>query len=119
MKYVYNIKELDINGHKRMYFCLEEGFETIATFLNSDISGEGSAKFFIDKIKRVLNGEKSNGSASGNSCVLFIKPDFVEIKDKYFYERVSIIETTELILLIETYIYEKKKYKEELDKEYW
>lgn len=114
MKYSYEIKELNINGNKHMYFALEEGLERVSTFINSDIGGDGAAHFFIGKIKSVLNGEKSDDFTGGNTSTLLIKSDVIEVKDKYFDNGVVRIEPIELILLIEKYIEDKKRYMENL-----
>ncbi len=110
MKYSYSIKELDMNGYKTMYFCLEDGLEPVTNFINTDISSEKGANLFINKIKRVLEGDVSSDVVSGNSSVLTIKHDFVDVEEMFFGNKVVSIEPTELILLIEAFVMEKKNY---------
>jgi hypothetical protein len=113
MKYTYSIKELNMNGYKKMYFSLDEGLKSISVFLNSDISSENTANLFIEKIKKVQNGEiKSPYTFGGNTCSLKIMPDIIYVQESYMDNGPVSIEPGELISLIESYIIEKKKYKE-------
>jgi hypothetical protein len=113
MKYNYSIKELDINGYKQMWLYLDDGLEPISLFLNSDIGSDNTANMFIEKIRQVQNGElKSPHLFGGNTCALDIRQGIVYVRETYLQKRVVSIEPGELISLIESYIIEKKKYKE-------
>lgn len=116
MKYPYFIKEYERNGVKRIYFSLDEKLLPVSRFINTDITGEEGARFFINRIKKVQNGEVAINTVSGNSTVLTIKPGFVVVKEMFFNNEAVSIETAELIQLIETFLLEKKIYMDNVER---
>lgn len=112
MKYSYLIQELQMNGYKKIYFSLEEGLEPVSNFLNIDVGGEVIGLYFINRLKKVLNGDVPMDSTGGNTSSLTIKPDFTDVEEKYLKKRTVQLETSELIPLIEAFITEKKKFEE-------
>ncbi len=113
MKYCYTTTELNVHGRKMIKICLPEGLEPIALFLNSDIGEENTARLFIDKIRKVQNGEvEFPYTLGGNTCVLDIRPNIVYVEEIFLKKRVVSIEPDEFIILIEACIMEKKKFQE-------
>ena len=110
MKYSYSVEALQLKYSKHFTFVLSKEFETITRFLNSDIGEEYGASIYLKEIKSVQSGEIEEKTISGNSTIIRIKSDFTIVTDMFFEQKSVSIETTELILLIEAFIKEKKKF---------
>lgn len=110
MKYNYSIEFLDMGGQKDFYFRLPSELSAVEIFINSDIQSEYMRKKVKDECLQVQNGELEEISFNSNNCSTTIRPDYTTIKDRYSeINNIFTIETSELILLIDAYIEEKKK----------
>jgi hypothetical protein len=107
MKYNYRVEFLKIGGDKRLVFRLPDELRVVEIFMNSDIQSEYMSKKFKDYCTQVQKGKLKEKAFSSNNCSTTIKPDYVQIMDKYSEENnVISIETSELILLIEAFVNE-------------
>lgn len=112
MKYSYSIDYIELKNSKHFTFALPIEFQQVNRFLNSDVGDEYSANVYMKAIMSVMNGEIEEKTMSGNLCFIRIKHDFTDIQDLYFEQKSISIETSELILLIEAYLKEKKEFME-------
>ncbi|AEV68242.1 hypothetical protein [Acetivibrio clariflavus] len=111
MKYNYYVEIIDINGHDSFIFRLPKELKVVEIFLNSDIQSEYIANVILDYCKNVQNGISEEEIINGNSCRISIKPDYVQIQDRYAEDNdIVTIETSELMLLIDAFVLEKKKF---------
>ncbi|WP_043581899.1 hypothetical protein [Acetivibrio clariflavus] len=111
MKYNYYVEIIDINGHDRFIFRLPKELKVVEIFLNSDIQSEEIANRVLDYCTKVQNGMLEEDIINGNNCRVSIKPDYVQIQDRYAEDNdIVTIETSELMLLIDAFVLEKKKF---------
>ncbi|KRE56002.1 hypothetical protein [Paenibacillus sp. Soil750] len=111
MKYNYRVEFLKIGGVKTFVFRLPDELGLVEMFMNSDIQSEYMSKRFKDYCTQVLSGKLKEKDFSSNNFSTTIKPDYVQLIDKYSEENnVISIETSELILLIEAFVNERKKH---------
>ncbi|KRE61923.1 hypothetical protein [Paenibacillus sp. Soil750] len=111
MKYNYRVEFLKIGGDKSFVFRLPDELKVVEIFMNSDIQSEYVSKKFKDYCTQVQNGKLKEKSFSGDICSTTITPDYVQIVLNYGEENnVTSIETSELILLIEAFVNERKKH---------
>ena len=66
-------------------------------------------------IRSVKNGEIEEKTISGNSTIVRITSNFTIITDMFFEQKSVSIETSELVLLIEAFIKEKKNFQDNLN----
>ncbi len=121
LKYDYELKALELpNGEKFLTIILPEGMNTITEFLTSDVQDQWYGQIVIDLIDKVMNGNSALEEIRGNACKLFIKNDSTKVIN-YLFESIKVeginfeseIETAELKELIEIWIKEKARFKEE------
>jgi hypothetical protein len=86
MKYNYRVEFLTIGGNKRFVFRLPDELRVVEMFMNSDIQSEYMSKRFKDYCTQVQNGKLKEKDFSGNIFYTTIKPDYVQIIDKYSEE---------------------------------
>ena len=81
MKYPYRIEYIELGPKRKMpVMRLPKEIELVTTFLSSDVQ-QSNADFFLSAIDRVLQGEETFLSVSGNVCALEIKKDFTRVID--------------------------------------
>lgn len=114
MKYSYSVEALQLKNSKHFTFALTKELEPVTRFLNSDVGEEYGANIYLKAIKSVQSGEIEEKTISGNSTIIRIKADVTIVTDMFIEQKSVSIETSELELLIDAFIKEKKKFYEAL-----
>lgn len=115
MKYKYWFEENDFgNSRKILIIRLPEEMLPVQIFLCSDIQGrEGSGKWALEYIDKVLNGKSEYEDFTGNACYVEVRKDKTKIEYMFTNndtEESCEIETSELKELVEIWLKERESF---------
>lgn len=115
MKYNYNIRVLEVRGKKKLRVDLPKDKELVYVFLAYDV--QSHAQPVNEILGKVISGNSKYERWNGNICGLEITKEVTKVYDNLAADGVGNsceIETNELRELIDIWIYEQKKFKENI-----